>query len=291
MLILRPTAVIELQAQSGRQAHAAVLDLIAAGDPALAAALHADERVKPLTVSPVLGLEPRGARGRATPAGEYGLRVTLLSEPLEQLARAWEAAPPLLSLGGVTWQATRATADSSAHPLAGRLPYDALIAATLRRAGALPGRWALEFATPVTFRRHGISQPLPTPELVFGSLLDKWNTLAPLPLPDEIRAFAAEHIAISGFDMRSATVPIKNGAFQTGAVGRCVYTTTRRDHSWSAAIDLLARFAFYSGVGAGTARGFGQVRLPAIDPARAGVRDRSVNDHLNGSQIASVATL
>ena len=135
----------------------------------------------------------------------------------------------------------------------------------------MPTRWALEFASPVTFRQRGLNQPLPLPELVFGSLLDKWNALAPLPLPDEIRGFVAEHVAISGLDLRSVMVPIKGGALQIGAVGRCAYTIARGDHAWAGALDLLARFAFYSGVGAGAARGFGQARLalarPEIRPA------------------------
>ena len=97
------------------------------------------------------------------------------------------------------------------------------------------------------------------------------GTLAPLPLPDEIRDFVAEHVAISGLDLRSVMVPIKGGALQIGAVGRCAYTIARGDHAWAGALDLLARFAFYSGVGAGAARGFGQARLaparPEIRPA------------------------
>jgi CRISPR-associated endoribonuclease Cas6 len=154
------------------------------------------------------------------------------------------------------------TAEARAHPWAGSAGFDALLGAAMRDvAGGAPGRWTLEFATPVTFRQGGRNQPLPLPELVFGSLLDRWNALAPLPLPDETRRFVAEALAISRFELRSTAVATRGGALQIGALGRCTYVATSHDRYGLACVTALARFAFYSGVGAGTARGFGQARL------------------------------
>ncbi len=140
-------------------------------------------------------------------------------------------------------------------------------ATALRVAGAAPRRWALEFISPVTFRHERTNHPLPLPELVFGSLLDKWNALAPLPLPSELHAVAAG-LVVSNFELRSLAVPTKGGALQIGAVGRCAYSAVQQNVAWLAEIDLLARFAFYGGVGAGTARGFGQTRLIAAERDR-----------------------
>lgn len=269
IITLRPEAAADITAGLGRAAHAAILDLIGAADGALAARVHADERVKPLTVAPLDWPERHGPRLAVTPARAYDLRVTLLAPALESIAAAWTPATlPRLTLDGVAWWVERITAEPGAHPWAGRDSYEALLAASLRDvARGLVERWALEFVTPLTFRQSGRNQPLPLPELVFGSLLDRWNALAPLPLPDEARRFAAEALAVSRFELRSAVVPGKGGAIQIGAVGRCAYTTTARDRYGPAWIEALARFAFYSGVGAGTARGFGQARLLPARPA------------------------
>jgi CRISPR-associated endoribonuclease Cas6 len=80
-------------------------------------------------------------------------------------------------------------------------------------------------------------------------------------MPPETHQFVTEALAVSRFDLRSAVVPTKGGAIQIGSVGRCAYTATSHDRYGLACVEALARFAFYSGVGAGTARGFGQARL------------------------------
>lgn len=246
----------------GRLTYSAILRLIAAADGALAQQLHDDDRVKPLTVSNVLGLDTRGPEVAITPAHDYGLRVTLLTAALERVATEWTPQTvPALDLNGTIWQVERVSARSDEHPWAGAVSYEGLAAPALLRAANGPTRWMLEFASPVTFRQRGLNQPLPTPDLVFGSLLDKWNAFAPLALPDEVRRFAAECIAVNRFDLHSAAEPTKNGALQIGAIGRCTYTATNRDRYWLACIETLARFAFYSGVGAGTSRGFGRARL------------------------------
>lgn len=266
---LRPLVATSVPSSLGRATHAALLRLIAAADPALAERLHDDVAVRPLTVSNVLGLPGRGKTSSVQPDRDYGLRITLLSPELETLAADWTPETVgTLDLDGTAWQVTQITADPAGHAWAGRDSYEGLAAPALLRAAAGPTRWTLEFAAPVTFRQRGMNQPLPTPDLVFGSLLDKWNAVAPLALPDEVRRFAGECMAAGRFDLRSAAEPTKGGALQIGAVGRCTYVATNRDRYWLACVDTLARFAFYSGVGAGTARGLGRTRLLAGDTGR-----------------------
>ena len=253
---LRPTVMNGAGGGLGRAAHAAVLGLVGAADPALADRIHADQRVKPLTVSDVQA--PTAGAG----ASGHSLRVTLLTPELEALAGAWSCTSvPELHLDGGSWRVDRLAATRVEHPWAGREGFDELLGGALRRVGSGARHWTLEFASPVTFRQRGHNQPLPTPELVFCSLLDRWNAVASIPLPEELRAFISNSVAVSRYDLRSAPVTTKNGALQIGGVGRCTYTTTSRDHYWIACIDTLTRFAFYGGVGAGTARGFGQARL------------------------------
>lgn len=259
---IRPRAAARVPANLSRAAHAAILRLVDAADAELAARVHDDEGPKPLTVSNILGLNPRGREALVRPDLDYGLRVTLLNPALEALAAAWHAAAVSpLDLDGLLWDVTAVTADPAAHPWAGYASYEDLAAPALLRAAGSPARWTFEFAAPVTFRQRGLNQPLPTADLTFGSLLDKWNAFAPLALPEEVRRFAAECIAVSRFDLASRAEPTKGGVPQVGAVGQVTYVAVHRDRYWLACIDTLARFAFYSGVGAGAARGFGRARL------------------------------
>ncbi len=262
MFTLRPEVAAQVPASLGRATHAAILALIARNNPALAEKLHGCGGTKPLTISNLLGSTARGNTMQVVPNREYGLRVTLLSTELEEIAATWTPdSIGTLELDRMCWNITAISTDTRVNPWAGQSSYEGLAAPALLNTNEGPGRWVIEFAAPVTFRRGGINVPLPTPDLVFGSLLDKWNALAPLSLPESVRSFAAEQLAVSRFDLRSVGEPIKNGAWQIGALGRCTYTALNHDRYWLACIEVLARFAFYAGVGAGTTRGFGRARL------------------------------
>jgi CRISPR-associated endoribonuclease Cas6 len=238
-----------------------VLRWIDAVDPALAARIHDEEGPKPLTVSNVAGLG-HGRFSKVDPERAYYLRVTVLTADLETLAAAWTPAQlEEIDLDGHAWQVTALASAANADPWAGTASYEELAAPLLERHSALPDRWELQFATPVTFRRRGLNMPLPLPELVFGSLLDRWNAFAPIALPEEVRRYAEECLALSRYDLQSLAGPTSGGALQIGGVGRCTYKAMNRDRYWQACIDTLARFACYAGVGAATTRGFGQTRL------------------------------
>lgn len=266
---LRPTQETSVPASLGRATHAAILRLIAAAQPDLATQAHEGDGAKPLTVSNVLGLH-FGRSGSATvsPENEYAFRVTFLTAELEAAAAQWLTSPPAeLELLDSLWQVSNILATSDQHAWAGQLSYAEIAAPALAR-GEGNTRWTLEFNSPVTFRQRGLNQPLPSPDLVFGSLLEKWNAFSPIALPDEVRRFASECMATSRFDIRSHGEPTKNGAVQIGALGQCTYVATNRDRYWCACIETLARFAFWSGVGSGATRGLGRTRLITGERAR-----------------------
>lgn len=262
MLTIHPVASSTVAANLARATHAAVLRLVAQVDSDLAAELHDGDGPKPLTVSNVLGMEGRARLVPVAPERAYGLRITALTPAVEAIVTRWSAEQlDALDLDGLLWRVSKVERRADEHRWAGVKTYDELAAPALLRGADGPHRWTFEFASPVTFRQRGMNQPLPTPDLVFGSLLEKWNRFAPIALPEELRRFAAECLAVSRFDLRSLAEPTKGGALQIGAVGLCTYTATNHDRYWLACLEPLAQFAFYSGVGAGTARGFGRTRL------------------------------
>lgn len=138
--------------------------------------------------------------------------------------------------------------------------YESLSAPWLLGRAAPSFRVALRFASPTTFKSNEKHVPVPLPGLVFGSLLEKWNAFAPVALPPEARRFAEECMALSGFELRSRPAYLKDGSVRVGAVGAARYTAINRDRYWLSVMNLLADFALFAGVGAGTTMGLGQAR-------------------------------
>jgi CRISPR-associated endoribonuclease Cas6 len=148
---------------------------------------------------------------------------------------------------GAGWAAATSYADLSASLLLARDPA--------------PRRVSLRFASPTTFKSGGKHLPFPLPELVFGSLLERWNAFAPIAFPPEARRYASECLAVSRYKLSSHTVPGKGGGLRIGAVGEVTYTSLNYDRYWMSLVGVLAAFSIFAGVGATTTQGLGQCRL------------------------------
>jgi len=257
-----PTAA-RLPASLGRAGQALLLRLISQRDPVLAEQLHAGAGLRPYTASNlVLGVRRQGSL--QTSAGQSGwLRFTGLTAAVSEHLLALAANPPAtVELDGQTLAVTGATVNPAEHPWAGQTGYQDLAAPYLLGGRErTPARLRLEFAGPTTFRSQGRFVPLPLPELVFGSLLDRWQAFAPIALHPETRRFAAEAVALSQYRLRSRGIPVKEGGVQIGFTGTAAFVALNRDRYWLNVLHLLAAYAFYSGVGSGTAAGQGQCRM------------------------------
>jgi CRISPR-associated endoribonuclease Cas6 len=121
-------------------------------------------------------------------------------------------------------------------------------------------RILLKFVSPTAFKARGQNLPLPLPGSVFGSLLDKWNSFAPIAMPDEVRRFADECLAISQYAGRTRALRGKEGNVQIGFVGLVRFSATNRDRYWLSLINVLADFAWYAGIGRLSTQGMGQAR-------------------------------
>ncbi|MGB3264030.1 MAG: CRISPR system precrRNA processing endoribonuclease RAMP protein Cas6 [Microcoleus sp.] len=114
---------------------------------------------------------------------------------------------------------------------------------------------ALEFLSPTSFKQIKVIQPFPLPELVFGSLLRRWNAFA----PSALQFPAVEWSAVtSSFEVQTRALKMKAGA-EIGAVGWVKYEFPDAEQAKIAAV--LARFAAFSGVGRKVGMGMGQVKL------------------------------
>ncbi|MBA3947473.1 MAG: CRISPR-associated endoribonuclease Cas6 [Herpetosiphonaceae bacterium] len=260
MLSLRPHEAATVAPHLGRAAHAAFLHALTERDAALSKTLHDLDAVKPFTVSDLLGARGGGDGRSVSPNHTYGLRWTGLSSELDEHLRAWAMTPPTeLDLDGTHFTVESATTDPKVQAWAGSASWNDLIA--LEQVGrVVPSHHLhIHFWSPTTFRSSGRSIPVPQPELVFGSLLDRWNSVAPLALPVEIRRFAAECLVFGRYSLEASWLSIF-GAGETAFTGRCTYTATNRDRYYLHVCAALLRLGFFSGVGAKTSMGFGMMR-------------------------------
>lgn len=121
----------------------------------------------------------------------------------------------------------------------------------------------MRFTTPVTFRVSGAYFPFPSPSLVFGSLLDRWNSLSAAHLHPDARTFANECVRISHYQMQSRMVDTGESSFGRiiGGVGNVHFSIWRGDEYWYRVMHVLAVFSTWAGVGARTAIGLGNGHL------------------------------
>lgn len=176
-----------------------------------------------------------------------------------------------MTLGEQTFAIEGATVDSAADPGAGTTTDAALIQEHTLRPGALARRLELVFSSPVTFRAaSGEPVLFPLPELVFGSLLARWNAFCDIHLPEETRRYVAECMGVSRFRLRTQAVTLPLGGReieQHGFTGQCRFVFLRGDRYWRGLVWSLAAYSFYAGVGQSTALGLGRTRLdsrPAV---------------------------
>ena len=270
-LKLRPTEEGLIPATAGHQAYAAFLATVRRADRALAEVLHeAPLPIKPFTVSPLLGV-PKALEGQVaiTPAKDYYLRFTvLLPDIFHQFMRRFLAGEtrPTLRLGGVEFLISEVLTTPGSSPWAsytsfGQLWEDAKATEEI----------TLEFASPTAFNlgtkewgKHFIVFPEPT--LIFRSLLKVWNAYAPLAFAEEpLREYVAENVVVKRHDIRTQMLRYPRH-LQVGFVGRCTYGLMGKGYEGEKrALNALADFAFYSGVGYHTTMGMGQCRRMTND--------------------------
>lgn len=251
-------------------------------------------QIKPFTASTLMGRFPQGAWDTEHP---YRLRLTAFCSDLANLL--WQAVRDgMLKQGGEVeldyhrfrieaaypspeTNFTPTPTPDSPPPFTGEKPgvgdreipassliqpwmaattFQELAADLLLARRPAPRRITLRFTSPTTFKSAGKHVPIPLPELVFGSLLERWNAHAPIAFPPETRRYAAECLAVGRYRLSSRRVPMKGGGLRIGAIGEITYTSLNYDRYWMSVIGTLAAFALFSGVGAGTSMGLGQAR-------------------------------
>ena len=288
VLTLKPLAASSSPGWWGRAAQVLLLQVVAASSPELAAQLHDEQALHPYTVSTLLGRFP----GRSLDVNEsYRLRITGLNAPvcailtqavqpggllapgaaieldykpfqIESVDGADPSLPPVNTSSPQAPDSSFSPSSLIPHPssFACSADYSTLSAASLLNPHPPDRHVTLELVSPTLFKTKERFFPLPLPELVFGSLLARWNAYAPIAFPPELGRYASECLAVGRFELSSRAAALNDNGARYGAVGKISYTATHYDRYWMSLVHTLAAYSLFAGVGKGTAMGLGQCR-------------------------------
>ena len=252
----------KLHETQGRLLHAAFFQIINAYSAELAINTHNNVRFKPFTVSelfPQKQMELDGNFIRVDRGDVFHWRVTALRE---ELLQAMLAVPEgyFLQVGQVPLHVEKVITDSYDFGAAGILDENQLIAACLG-VGAVK-QIAFKFLSPVSFRSFENDYPFPLPQLIFGSVADKWN-LAGMPVnfdKEAVKEIAANILPVA-WKGETRQLYFKPDRGVTGFVGAFTFDVGMPPKDIQQMLLLLAQFAQFSGVGRLTTQGLGQTSV------------------------------
>ena len=222
----------------GRAIHALCLRWFTLADEALATRLHQAENL------------PISLAIKSTSAHRLYLRIGLLQKEL-LAPLLWGLAQDLgseITLAAISCRISREIEilQSSSYEALAQLPPQRVI--------------ELQFLTPTSFKQGKTIQPFPLPELVFNSLLRRWNVLAPAALRFGLSQ-GEEQITWQGvtaaYELKTYALKMKGGA-EIGAQGFVRYEFAAAQ---AQAATTLAHFARFAGVGRKTGMGMGQTKV------------------------------
>ena len=144
------------------------------------------------------------------------------------------------------------------HPWARGSSYQALADQYFKSSKQPADALEVEFVSPTTFHSD-VHVPLPIPEMVLGSWLERWNHFAPASLPRKTGELEEARLALSRYKLETRAVHYEKATW-IGFAGRCRFRILSEDEFWARLCNLLADFAFFCGTGAKTSFGMGQTR-------------------------------
>lgn len=216
----------------------------------------------------------------------------VLQRMVEMLPGQTLDVPPREDVAEAAWSAKIEAAMMAYHDWAGQATYTGFV----QDAWARPAEHqiTLDFMTPTALRSVGVYRPFPEPSLVFKLLYERLLKLDGMSLPfqpevEYVEACASYLVEVTDYQIVCAQIPVKqshvtafygwaaydlhrdNDAFRKRARTReerdhdpgltAIYTHIMSHHAqYACLLNLLADFAFYSGVGLQTGQGMGMVR-------------------------------
>ncbi|MEH2455873.1 CRISPR-associated endoribonuclease Cas6 [Nostoc sp.] len=228
--------------------HTQVMDWLSLGDTQIADAIHRSQDT-PFSLSELMGY--RRQRG-TQPGDDFTFRISLLDgdliAPLLNGIEQWGNKP--LCLGECPFVIRSIYTLPGTHALADLSDY-----AILANMDKISDDITLKFLSPTSFKQKREIQLFPLPELVFGSLLRRWNIFA----PEELKfPFVEWKGLVCAYELKTYSLKLESSS-EIGAKGWVRYRFEEAEQAKIAT--TLANFAHFAGVGRKTAMGMGQTCL------------------------------
>ncbi len=253
---LYPTEDCQLPHPSAHLIHAALLRLIQKEDHMMSFALHEDAQVKPFSISTLWPRTRAFGDNLVIPKyTECKIRVCSIGKPVFDAF-----AKPIFER-----TATHGSIELQGHPFvfleASMEGPDGGACCFSDLFTCESNRYALKFVSPTTFRRKGLNVPLPDPQLVYGSLWQKWQALSDIQVSESTFEEMSSVLAITA--MRVNTRLWKFPRFMmNGFVGIAEFELTKPVSKDALSLfNALTKLSFYTGIGYRTTMGMGQCRI------------------------------
>lgn len=262
VVTFNPVKDCVLPAATGNYIHGLMLSVAQSADEAVAEALHADERAKPFTVSPIFGdfVPDRTGNNRLKKDGEYWFRITLLNKDLSLffINALNSGKERMFSIAGNEMAVKEVMQDSSQHEWAGQSSHERIYDKYIVRQEMIGRKVQMRFLTPTTFRTDKANVVLPVPAIVFASIFEKWNKFSPVPV-DRGMFFdwVGSSIAVSKHNIRTRMWDFDKYKY-IGFAGDVEFTDLNKEETaFRALFNMLAEYSFWCGAGSKTTMGFG----------------------------------
>jgi len=245
----------------GYASQAAFLAALRDIDATLSAMVHDSPTMKPFTASS-LAPAPFTRLQEVSPRQIYTLRWTTLHPDLTRITLN-AVQPRILSEGMVIHDQPLRIENVETQTAR----YADLLSAT-----PAPRHLTLRFDSPTGFKQThprqksaGVPMPLPIPERVFGSLIDRWQLFSDVPLHPDLRAWIRENVGVWQHRIHTQHIDAERAkqGLHVGFVGQVTYELVERTSPFAQQVEALARFASFSGVGIRTSTGMGQTQFVA----------------------------
>lgn len=258
---LTPISEISPSYLKGKHLHALFLTLVTSLDVELGNYLHQSQANKAFTVSP-LQISHKSNRilwnhSKPIPTGvSCWFRISLLDDALfGKLSQLWLNFNPNLAwhLGAAELQVTSIFATpQSTQPWANSSTYEQLY----EQSSESDRSFSFQLATPTAFRQGKYDTALPTAELVFKSLLTRWNKYSQLEIPE----IQLDSLFPSFFNLHTEIVIDYRSKF-IGCVGEITYRLLGQVEPLQIKyLNVLADYSLYCGIGRKNTMGMGMVR-------------------------------
>lgn len=258
-LVLEAVNASSLPISHGRLLHAAFLNLIRGIDYDLSSKLH-DAQMKSFAIGTLRTKAHKQNNSLCFGSGDIAIwRIGLIGRELMQAVVQISRDTPL-RIGRNNFKIRDIVCDRQSDAATGIITMSEL----QQEVFALTDMQSLEldFLSPTTFRVNCYDMPVPKPELIFGSLAEKWNAFSQEEVFDikNIKDLSSMLLPLS-WQGSSQRVNITQTRGVTGFVGSYTYSFSLLPAEYRKLFILLAEFGRFTGVGRLTAQGFGHIDI------------------------------